>query len=115
MRKIAVCKCSSASDCPWLALLPHNDSGDVLQPLSEAAATAAVYCLCRNAPEFVLSNFPGCKRLEDAYRKIYHIPNKTPLSVLYEYASRLNLTVRVKTAANSTCASLPVELADITC
>lgn len=50
-------------------------------------------CLYRSGPAFALADFPGCKRLVDAYRKIFRIPNKTPLSVLYEYASRLNLTV----------------------
>lgn len=53
---------------------------------------------------FALADLPGCKRLVDAYRKIFHIPNKTPLSVLYEYASRLNLTVSPVLAPNlATC------------
>ncbi len=34
-----------------------------------------------------------CKRLMEAYRRVYHMPNKTPLSILFEYASRLNLQV----------------------
>ena len=29
----------------------------------------------------------------EAYRRVYHMPNKTPLSILFEYASRLNLQV----------------------
>jgi hypothetical protein len=44
--------------------------------------------------QWSLDDFPNTKRLIDAYRRIYRIPNKTPLSVLYEYASRLNLEVR---------------------
>jgi hypothetical protein len=48
----------------------------------------------RNNPRAGLQDFPGCQMLKDAYRRFYRIPNKTPLSILYEYASRLNLEVR---------------------
>jgi hypothetical protein len=48
-----------------------------------------------------LNSFPGCKRLVDAYRRIFRIPNKTPLSVLYEYASRLNLEVRIRVSTGA--------------
>ncbi|CAL5224048.1 g6673 [Coccomyxa viridis] len=39
----------------------------------------------------VIDEYPLCKRLMEAYRRVYHMPNKTPLSILFEYASRLNL------------------------
>ena len=42
----------------------------------------------------VIDKYPLCKRLTEAYRRVYHMPNKTPLSILFEYASRLNLQVR---------------------
>ena len=41
----------------------------------------------------VIDEYPACKRLMEAYRRVYHMPNKTPLSILFEYASRLNLQV----------------------
>ncbi len=41
----------------------------------------------------VIDEYPLCKRLMEAYRRVYHMPNKTPLSILFEYASRLNLQV----------------------
>ncbi len=47
----------------------------------------------RNNPRAALQDYPGCQMLRDAYRRIHKIPNKTPLSMLYEYASRLNLEV----------------------
>ena len=96
--KLLCARVHQASDCPWLALLPHNGSLEMccFSPFLKLLQKLLCTAFARNAPEFVLSDFPGCKRLEEAYRKIYHIPNKTPLSVLYEYASRLNLTVRVR-------------------
>lgn len=45
-------------------------------------------------PPCSLDDFPKCQRLIDAHRKILRIANKTPLSVLHEYASRLNVEVR---------------------
>ncbi|BDA51676.1 hypothetical protein COCOBI_19-2320 [Coccomyxa sp. Obi] len=63
------------------------------QAISSSSTAEGVKSTARSAPAFQLSDFPACKRLVDAYRKIFRIPNKTPLSVLYEYASRLNLTV----------------------
>ena len=41
----------------------------------------------------MIDDYPSCKRLMEAYRRVYHMPNKTPLSILFEYASRLNLQV----------------------
>lgn len=59
----------------------------------------------------MLEDFPNCRKLIDAYRKLFRIPNKTPLSVLYEYASRLNFEVSSNThnLALSNGVSLSVE------
>jgi hypothetical protein len=61
------------------------DGSSGLGVAAAAAAAAAQPCS--------LDSFPNCKRLIDAHRKILRIANKTPLSVLHEYASRLNLEV----------------------
>ena len=55
-------------------------------------------CRAESRPErrelaSVIDEYPLCKRLMEAYRRVYHMPNKTPLSILFEYASRLNLQV----------------------
>ena len=47
----------------------------------------------------MIDKYPSCKRLTEAYRRVYHMPNKTPLSILFEYASRLNLQVCVSIAS----------------
>ena len=41
----------------------------------------------------MIDDYPSCKRLMEAYRMVYRMPSKTPLSILFEYASRLNLQV----------------------
>ena len=41
-----------------------------------------------------LNGFPRCKQLISVYRQVLKVPNKTPLSILHEYATRLNLEVR---------------------
>lgn len=41
-----------------------------------------------------LGGFPRCKHLIGVYRQALKVPNKTPLSILHEYATRLNLEVR---------------------
>lgn len=49
----------------------------------------------------MIDEFPNCKRLMEAYRRVYHMPNKTPLSILFEYASRLNLQVTPQATSSS--------------
>ena len=41
----------------------------------------------------MIDDYPSCKWLKEAYQRVYHMPHKTPLSILFEYASRLNLQV----------------------
>lgn len=41
-----------------------------------------------------LSTYPRCKHLIEVYRALPGAQNKTPLAVLHEYATRLNLEVR---------------------
>lgn len=40
-----------------------------------------------------LSSYPRCKHLIEVYRALPGAQNKTPLAVLHEYATRLNLEV----------------------
>ena len=74
-------------------------SGDRPAPGSLALSTdASRRWLADARPErrelaSVIDEYPACKRLMEAYRRVYHMPNKTPLSILFEYASRLNLQV----------------------
>ena len=49
----------------------------------------------------MIDEYPNCKRLMEAYRRVYHMPNKTPLSILFEYASRLNLQVTPRATSTS--------------
>ena len=51
----------------------------------------------------VIDEYPLCKRLMEAYRRVYHMPNKTPLSILFEYASRLNLQVCPSSMIDQIC------------
>lgn len=41
----------------------------------------------------MFDNYPACKRLLDAYWRLLHTPNKTPLAVLVEYTNRHHLRV----------------------
>ena len=58
----------------------------------------------------MIDDYPSCKRLMEAYRRVYHMPNKTPLSILFEYASRLNLQVPFPSlvACWTTCFATPL-------
>lgn len=44
-----------------------------------------------------LAAYPRCKALVDVYRTALKVPNKTPLSILHEHATRLNLEVSSRT------------------
>ncbi|CAK0732396.1 hypothetical protein CVIRNUC_000126 [Coccomyxa viridis] len=59
----------------------------------------------------MIDDYPSCKRLMEAYRRVYHMPNKTPLSILFEYASRLNLQLSFEEGLTSNgCFTLTLQL-----
>ncbi len=64
-----------------------------MQDSTEDAASKAAHALREELAQ-ALNPYPRCKHLISLYRTALKVPNKTPLSILHEYATRLNLEVR---------------------
>lgn len=63
-----------------------------MQDITEDAASKAAHALREELAQ-ALNPYPRCKHLISLYRTALKVPNKTPLSILHEYATRLNLEV----------------------
>ncbi|CAL8465762.1 g5298 [Coccomyxa elongata] len=71
-----------------------------MQDSTEDAASKAAHALREELAQ-ALNPYPRCKHLISLYRTALKVPNKTPLSILHEYATRLNLEMTFSEAAES--------------
>lgn len=71
-----------------------------MQDSMEDAASKAAHALREELVQ-ALNPYPRCKHLISLYRTALKVPNKTPLSILHEYATRLNLEVSLTWSPSS--------------
>lgn len=87
------------------AVLKHNSHSNSHAHAQDPVEDAAAKSLRAQSEELAaaLNPFPRCKHLIQLYRTALKIPNKTPLAILHEYATRLNLEVSAPTCSLSCC------------